>query len=130
VLPVAALRPIYPTFSERPPPDDAVNEHSRAKEYLYDHGWMPVEERVIQRNRGRNRDVKTHVVEWCWTDDVDQESEGGQKLRERGRGSATGDGQFVRQLKLGDVVTIWGKAKFPAWVNNIEKVRVDIYWAV
>jgi hypothetical protein len=69
-------------------------------------------------------------VEWSWTDDINPESDGGQELKNQGRGRATGDGTFVRDLKMGDVITIWGKAKFPAWQNNIEKVRIDVYWAV
>lgn len=74
--------------------------------------------------------MKTHVVEWAWTDDINPESDGGMELKAKGRGRGTGDGHFVRDLKLGDVITIWGKAKFPAWVNHIEKVKIDVYWAV
>ncbi|EPE08391.1 hypothetical protein F503_01174 [Ophiostoma piceae UAMH 11346] len=47
-----------------------------------------------------------------------------------GRGSATGDGEFVRNLCIGDVVTVWAKARFPGWVNSVQSIQVDVFWAV
>ena len=47
-----------------------------------------------------------------------------------GRGSETGDGSFVRDLRVGDVVTVWAKARYPGWVNTVRRVQVDVYWAV
>ncbi|KAL2212832.1 hypothetical protein CC79DRAFT_1330138 [Sarocladium strictum] len=135
-LPTCALRPVYPAFSEKPPVQDSSSDSAseqpapKEPEYQYDHGYLPAEERLIQRNKTRHREMTTHVVEWSWTDDINPESDGGQELKNQGRGRATGDGTFVRDLKMGDVITIWGKAKFPAWQNNIEKVRIDVYWAV
>jgi hypothetical protein len=54
----------------------------------------------------------------------------GTALEEQGRGRDTGTGEFVRNLKLGDVVTVWAKARFPQWVNVVEQVKIDVYWAV
>jgi hypothetical protein len=133
---MCALRPVYPNFAEKPRTDQSSESLADAADgatepdYVYEHGFMPPEDRVIQRNRTRNREMKTHVVEWSWTDDIHPESDGALELKSKGRGRATGDGRFVRDLKLGDVVTVWGKAKFPAWVNHIEKVKIDVYWAV
>jgi len=33
-------------------------------------------------------------------------------------------------MKVGDVVPVWGKARFPGWANVVEMVKIDIYWAV
>ena len=86
---------------------------------------------LIQRNKTANRDWQDNVVTWSWTDNVDPESEEARKLEEdQGRGKASMTGEFVRSLKMGDVVSIWGKARFPAWVNHVQKIKVDIYWAV
>ncbi|KAF6792649.1 hypothetical protein CMUS01_16143, partial [Colletotrichum musicola] len=52
------------------------------------------------------------------------------RLVDFGRGRGTGTGRFVRSLKLGDVVTVWGKARFGGWTNNVEFVKVEIYWAI
>lgn len=56
-----------------------------------------------------------HVVTWDWRDDPQ---------------TAEGNGKFVRSLKMGDVVSVWGKARFPRTVNKVRKVKIDIYWAV
>ncbi|CAI4211400.1 unnamed protein product [Parascedosporium putredinis] len=47
-----------------------------------------------------------------------------------GRGAGTGDGNFVRNLEVGDVITVWAKSRFPGWVNNVYSVKVSVYWAV
>ena len=53
-----------------------------------------------------------------------------ERLALEGRGRRTGDGAFVRSLQLGDVVTVWAKARFPHWVNHVARVTVDVYFAV
>lgn len=128
---MCALRPIYPTFSLSDKYGSAQDDSKEdGPEYKYDHGHLPADERLIQRNQTRCREVKTHVVQWSWTDDIDPESDAAEELKLQGRGRGTGDGSFVRDLKLGDVITVWGKAKFPAWINHVDKVRIDVYWAV
>jgi hypothetical protein len=74
--------------------------------------------------------MEEHVIEWSWTDDIHPESPEAEKLTEEGRGKETGTGEFVRNLQLGDVITVWGKARFPGWSNHVNGVTVDIYWAV
>lgn len=61
---------------------------------------------------------------------MEPSSDAGRQLDEDGRGRGTGDGTFVRELKMGDVITIWGKARFGGWVNHIDRVRIDVYWAL
>lgn len=51
-------------------------------------------------------------------------------LEKIGRGSETGNGEFVRNLRVGDVVTLWAKARFPGWVNMVQRAEIDVYWAV
>jgi len=40
------------------------------------------------------------------------------------------NGEFIRGLQVGDVVTIWGKARFGGWGNWVQEVCCEIYWAV
>lgn len=136
---MCALRPIQPPFepdtskvSQQQTDSDADTEPPPDEEptYKYTHGYLPREEWLIQRNPQRQKDMRVHTVQWSWTDDVGPESDGAQKLATEGRGRGTGDGSFVRSLKMGDVVTVWGKAKFGGWVNQVEKVRIDVYWAM
>jgi hypothetical protein len=85
----------------------------------------------LQRNRTGTRDTKEHVITWSCTDNImDPDSVDGKRLDEEGRGRATGNGEYVRSLKVGDVVTVWGKARYGGWVNNVEEVKIDVYWAV
>ncbi|KXH41680.1 hypothetical protein CSAL01_09931 [Colletotrichum salicis] len=96
----------------------------------YSHGLQPLENLKIQTNKTANRDFMDHEVVWSWTDEIHPESPDADRLAEIGRGKGTGTGKFVRNLKLGDVVTVWGKARFGGWANYVESVKVEIYWAV
>ncbi|KAE9365175.1 hypothetical protein N431DRAFT_353243 [Stipitochalara longipes BDJ] len=85
----------------------------------------------LQRNKTATRDTTEHVITWSCTDDVmDPDSIGAKKLDDAGRGRATGSGEFVRNLKIGDVVTVWGKARYAQWVNNVEEVKIEVFWVI
>jgi hypothetical protein len=85
---------------------------------------------VLQKNVTANRNTKKHVITWSYNDDIDRDSLEADELEKQGRGCATGSGERVRDLKVGDVVTVWAKSRFPGWVNTVERVRIDVYWAV
>ncbi|KAK4186413.1 hypothetical protein QBC35DRAFT_464721 [Podospora australis] len=102
-----------------------VRFNNDGKMYEFLHPTVPEEDHKIQCNITADREWQDHRVVWSYDDDVNPEG-----LEEAGRGTATGDGKFVRELKLGDVVTVWGKARFPGWVNNISSVKVDVFWAL
>ncbi|KAI1108726.1 hypothetical protein F5Y14DRAFT_435225 [Nemania sp. NC0429] len=111
----SAIRPLWP------PLKSDVSE--------YHHQLHPTSDHMIQCNRLAEHDWQHHHIEWSWKDDIDPESSAGQELKKNGRGDATGDGRFLRSLKLGDMVTVWGRARFGGWTNSVEKVQVKVYWA-
>ncbi|KAL7784353.1 hypothetical protein V8C37DRAFT_395912 [Trichoderma ceciliae] len=117
---VSALRPLHPQIHQTS--SDPVG-------YNYVHKLLHSPEWEIQRNKTALQEWQDNVVTWSYLDDVAPDSEGGQALEARGRGRKTGDGKFVRELQVGDVITVWGKARFGGWVNRIESVRIDVYWA-
>ncbi|KAG9252506.1 uncharacterized protein F5Z01DRAFT_232268 [Emericellopsis atlantica] len=119
-LPLCALRSIYP---------EAKSAREEGK-FNYQHELAADQEREIQRSRLATREWLSKTITWRWTDSIDPESEDGEELFQEGRGRGSATGEFVRNLKLGDVITIWGKARFRGWVLNLEKVKVDVYWAV
>ncbi|POR35469.1 Uncharacterized protein TPAR_04337 [Tolypocladium paradoxum] len=119
-LSVCGLRPVYPSIQRDSPDQD----------YEYVHPLLPQDQFDIHRNKVATREWQDHVVTWSYLDDIQPDSEAGKALEAQGRGRATGDGSFVNRLRFGDVITVWGKARFPAWVNNIEFVKIDVYWAV
>jgi len=84
----------------------------------------------LQKNRTAHRTTQGHTIVWSYDDNVSDMSPEGKKLVEQGRGAATLNGEFVRNLKAGDIVTLWAKARFPGWVNIIEDASIEVYWAV
>ncbi|KND89120.1 hypothetical protein TOPH_06154 [Tolypocladium ophioglossoides CBS 100239] len=119
-LPVCGLRPVHPSIQRDSPDQD----------YKYVHPLLQQDQFDIHRNKLATREWQDHVVVWSYLDDTEPDSEASEALDAEGRGRATGDGSFVNSLRLGDVITVWGKARFPNWVNNIESVKIDVYWAV
>ncbi|KAL2140120.1 hypothetical protein VTI28DRAFT_4235 [Corynascus sepedonium] len=109
-----------------------VEWKSEAEAYVFRHDLCAREDLKVQCNVTAQRDAQEHRVVWSYTDDIDPECdvEAATKLAGQGRGKATGSGKFVRGLKLGDVVTLWAKARFPAWANFVESVKMDVYYAV
>ncbi|KAL2150194.1 hypothetical protein VTH82DRAFT_7870 [Thermothelomyces myriococcoides] len=100
--------------------------------YAINHELLPREDYKVQCNVTAQSQTQTHRVVWSYTDDINPERDADavNRLADLGRGKATGNGKFVRELKLGDVVTLWAKARFPGWANHVESVKMDIYYAV
>lgn len=111
-----AIRPVWPLLKEN------------SSEYNHELHQSP--SHMIKCNRLAEHDWQHHHVEWSWKDDIDPESSAGRELIGVGRGVATADGSFIRSLKLGDMVTVWGRARFAGWTNSVEKVTVQVYWAL
>lgn len=100
-------------------------------ELTFHHPLAANDDLLIQSNASADRNMKEHRVVWSYDDSIDPENvEAASKLEEVGRGKATGNGKFVRELKLGDVVTVWAKARFPGWANFVDSVKIEVYYAV
>jgi hypothetical protein len=98
-------------------------------EMWFSHPLMPDND-FIQKNLTATKDSQENIIEWRYDDDTDPESLDAQELDNQGRGTASKTGEYIRNLKIGDVITVWAKARFAMWVNTIEEVKIDIYWAV
>jgi hypothetical protein len=73
----------------------------------------------------------THEITWSYLDSLDADSDRARQLAESsGRGRETMNGEFVRQMKVGDSVALWAKARFPGWENNVHNAEVKVFWAV
>lgn len=95
------------------------------------HELLQDQHHMIQANVHAKTEPTDHTVVWRWTDDIDGDSpEAEELLVANGRGKYTGNGDFVRNLVLGDVVSVWGRARFGAWRNLVESVQIEVYWAV
>lgn len=125
-FPVCALRPLLPVIAPREGPP----RESAQTDYTYVHPLGAEADRLLQANKTAVGSWQHHQITWSCHDSIDPKSEAAQELRDRGRGPATGTGTFVRSLKLGDVVTVWGMARFPGWVNFVDSIRIDVHWAL
>lgn len=105
-------------LGDRPPP--AVE---------LEHPFLP-HDMTLQKNRTATNDAKDYTIVWRWDDNIDVESDDAEELQKAGRGKATGNGEFVRSLEVGDVVTLWARARFPGWFITIKDVEIDMFWAV
>ncbi|RFU78511.1 hypothetical protein TARUN_3758 [Trichoderma arundinaceum] len=121
-LPVCKLRSIEPQIKK-------VIHHDEGHEYQYSTTpWRGPRE--IQRNKMASSEWADYEVTWtCW-DVVPSNSAEAQRLMEQGKGKMDGDGQFVRNLRLGDIITVWGRAMHRGWVNTVQSVQIDVYWAI
>ncbi|KAI4864345.1 hypothetical protein F4820DRAFT_423676 [Hypoxylon rubiginosum] len=122
-IPTCAIRPVWPSV---------VPSDGGAPGMRYHHETLPNEDHLIQRNKHAEKSWHHHHVEWSWDDNVDPsetDSPAVRELENAGRGMGTGNGEFVRNLKYGDMITVWGRARFLGWSNNIQRVEVKVYWA-
>lgn len=111
--------------------DESQSETEPKPERLvYQHDLLPEPNWLVHRVEKGHKEFQDYRVVWSWTDDVQADSKEGQELEKEGRGRATGSGEFVRSLKMGDVLTLWAKARFQGWSNNYDAASVTVYWAV
>lgn len=93
------------------------------------HPYLP-HDKTLQRNLTATKEFTDHEVVLRWDDDIKADSEEGLQLQSEGHGKELSDGELVRNLRVGDVVTVWARARFPGWCNIVEKCEVKVYWAV
>lgn len=120
-LSLCKLRPIEPQINSKKINGEIIHEYAHVDEFSR---WE------IQRNKVAEPAWIDYEITWTCKDVVSPKSPAAQRLTEEGKGQMDGDGQFVRSLELGDVITIWGKARDRAWVNSVESAQIDIYWAI
>ena len=100
-----------------------------SSQFFFNYPFLPSHAR-IQSNVTAGKEIKEHIITWSYNDCIDPESPEGDELERQGRGRASATGKFVRNLQIGDIITVWARARFPGWSNRAEEVRIDIYWAV
>jgi hypothetical protein len=120
---VCSLRTLLPETTVGPSADGSETQ------YEFTHALNPMDS-CLQRNITADKILRTHKIVWSYDDNIDPESPEADEIEYRGRGKATANGEFVRNMKVGDTVTVWAKARYPGWVNNIDEVTIHVYWAV
>jgi hypothetical protein len=108
-------------LDESPEPDSQFNHR---------HYFLPGPD-TLQRNQIAIGKSKSHVFVWHYLDVIDPDSaEAEETQNSQGRGRATLDGKAVREMNVGDQISIWARARFPGWVNHVQDIRVRVFWAI
>lgn len=85
----------------------------------------------IQLNGARVSDTQDVEIVWHYQDDIQPDSPAASDIEKaKGRGRATLDGRFVREMQVGDSIAVWARARFPGWSNHVYRASVTVYWAV
>ncbi|KXJ93876.1 hypothetical protein Micbo1qcDRAFT_201819 [Microdochium bolleyi] len=132
VLSPDMIRPVWPLSKVNDTEDEdrsrvrgrVINEEPGP--YSYVHALHPDPQHAIQRNRRAQREMQHHHVEWTW---LDSSITGDEDVGFVGHNPG-GNGDFVRSLRLGDMVTVWGRARYRGWNNNVQRVEVRVFYAV
>ncbi|KOS22836.1 hypothetical protein ESCO_003432 [Escovopsis weberi] len=148
--PLCKLRPIEPPPVEVPvpsPPNSSAGSSPNRNPTLATSpgpspGWPRGEGRYeyalrerfneweIQRNRVAQYQWHDYTVAWARTDNVRPGSVDAQALFLLGENPSARDGKFVGDLRVGDVITVWGRSVQAGWENYVRSVEIDVYWAV
>jgi hypothetical protein len=84
----------------------------------------------LQCNRTATINSTDYHIVWHYLDDLPADSPEAEQIeRETGRGRATLDGSAVRNMKVGDEVSVWLRARFAGWRNHVDKMSVRVFWA-
>ncbi|ESZ96588.1 hypothetical protein SBOR_3090 [Sclerotinia borealis F-4128] len=127
---ICALQTIIPDVQNNPNynPENTTNPRAQ-NPLMFKHGLNP-DNTYLQKNKTATSASQEHTIVWRFNDDIHPESPEADDLEAQGRGRESANGDFVRNLKTGDVVTVWAKARYPGWANTVEEVSIDVYWAI
>ena len=86
---------------------------------------------ALQMNKAAELNTEQYTIIWDYRDDMHPDCAQAQEIQEQqGRGRFTLDGNTVRQLQVGDAISVWGRARFGEWSNYVEWCSVRVFWAV
>ncbi|KAG1827180.1 uncharacterized protein BJ212DRAFT_1310723 [Suillus subaureus] len=85
---------------------------------------------TLQKNIVAEGRTTHHIITWTDLDDVKESSPEAIAAENRGQGWKSYDGSFVRDLQVGDCITLWMRARFPGWSNDAVKAKITAFWAV
>jgi len=111
------------------PPPPTPPEREPETNYHFHHELNP-SAFALQKNLTANSTFKEHTITWSSEDNINPEAAEAIELEKVGRGRETGTGKIVREMEVGDVLTVWAKARYGGWVNYVNEVKIDVYWAV
>lgn len=120
-------------FEKLPTPGDSSVPEQDANGVRFgpDHPLLLPSSHKLQANRTAVRGTQHYHITWHHLDNISADSPEAEEIQHnQGRGRATLDGSQVRNLQIGDTIAVWGRARFGAWSNHVERLSVRVFWAV
>lgn len=126
---------ILPSTLEEWPENEVAATHSTSppkKRYFNPGGaHLLSTENKLQSNKTAEKETQRYTITWHHLDNIDPTTPEAEEIeRCQGRGRATLDGRRVRQIGLGDSVSVIARARFGGWTNHIDQLSVRVFWAV
>lgn len=119
------------TTTTRPTDSDSSSERSASPPLrpFRIEPFLP-EPTKLQCNRTATINSTDYHIVWHYLDELAADSPEAEQIeRETGRGRATLDGSAVRNMKVGDEVSVWLRARFAGWRNHVDSMSVRVFWA-
>lgn len=121
------------TQQESSETDETTADSSEPQVRSFDHGvpgFLPTGDK-LQANKAAVRETQQYTITWHHLDAIEPGTPEAEEIeRERGQGRATLDGRRVREMGLGDSISVVGRARFGGWANHVERLSVRVFWAV
>lgn len=85
----------------------------------------------LQSNLTATRETKNYTITWHHLDAIEPGTADAEEIEKtQGRGHATLDGRRVREMRPGDSISVWARARFGGWVNHVQALSVRVFWTV
>lgn len=85
----------------------------------------------LQSNLAATGRTQNYTITWHHLDDIQPGTAEAEEIEKtQGRGHATLDGRRVREMRPGDSISVWARARFGAWANHVQALSVRVFWAV
>ncbi|KAJ5902383.1 hypothetical protein N7495_002911 [Penicillium taxi] len=119
-------------YSENTENEILDNERGQIeKSYAPDDELLLPRGNKLQVNRVRSNETHNVNITWSYLDSVHPDSDEAFGIeRSQGRGRLTLDGHGVREMKIGDSIAVWARARFPGWSNYVYSASVRVFWAI
>lgn len=121
-------------FEDEPPStatDTNTQEGSRKRGYKPgDPHFMPGDDKLQSNLTGTGR-TQHYTITWHNLDAISPGTPEAEEIdRTQGRGQATLDGRRVREMRPGDSISVWARARFGGWANHVQGISVRVFWTV
>lgn len=85
----------------------------------------------LQSNLTATGETKHYTITWHHLDAIEPGTPEAEEIEQaQGRGHATLDGRRVREMRPGDSISVWGRARFGGWANHVQGLSVRVFWGV